>query len=297
MTKSIKPLLVIVAVINIVAAFSFCIFKSNVKADYISAYPKNAVEVHHKVEGNNEADATKIPILTFHTVVNDNLKKSKYSDNEWYAALSDFEKQMKYLYDNGYKTISAEEFENWYDGKVEYPKKTVMLTFDDGDYDFYYLVYPVLKKYHFKAVSFIIGSYTKDFTKNTHADKRYRIGKDVIKKLSYEYPGIEFQSHTYNLHYRTSDDRAIVEVKSYDEIMDDFESNKRFNFKYLAYPYGTRTPEFIKATEDSGINMAFKFGYSVPASRTDARFEISRIKINGQIQYDEYVKILRSCLE
>ena len=31
---------------------------------------------------------------------------------------------MKYLYDNKYRTISAEEFENWYNGKIELPKKT-----------------------------------------------------------------------------------------------------------------------------------------------------------------------------
>ena len=235
-----------------------------------------------------------IPILTFHRITTDENKRKNYNDDEWVAPVSEFKKQIKYLYDNNYKTISASEFENWYYGKVEYPKKTVMLTFDDGDYEFYHIVYPLLKKYNFKATSFIIGSYTGSYTPNLKSDARYRLGKDVIKKLAYEYPNIKFESHSYNLHYRTNDDRPIVLTKSYQDIMKDFENNESFEFKYLAYPYGARTKEFIKAAGDSGIHLAFTFGQKDyrKATRNDKRLEIPRLRIDGDISYADYIKTL-----
>lgn len=45
---------------------------------------------------------------------------------------------MKYLYINGYKTISSEEFYHWYYGEIDYYGKTLMITIDDGYYEDYY---------------------------------------------------------------------------------------------------------------------------------------------------------------
>ena len=52
---------------------------------------------------------------------------------------------MKYIFDNGYKTITSEEFLKWYIVKVEYDNKTLLITLDDGRYEDYYLVYPIIK--------------------------------------------------------------------------------------------------------------------------------------------------------
>lgn len=262
----------------------------------IYAKAHNGVIAKYKLTVDSKY-ANKIPILTFHRIVSAENKKTRHSNDQWVASVSDFEKQMKYLYNNNYKTISASEFENWYYKRIEYPKKTVMLTFDDGDYEFYYLVVPVLKKYNFKATAFIIGSYTGNFTTSLKDEGRYRIGKDAINKISYEYPNIDFQSHSYNLHYRDSEGKAIATTKSYQELMNDFDSNSSFNFKYLAYPFGARTPELIKAAQDSGIRLAFKFGTDTYATRNDYKYEISRVKINGQITYDKYVKKMKGYLK
>lgn len=241
--------------------------------------------------------ARKLPILTFHRIVTDYNKKTKYPNDQWVASVKDFERQMKYLHDNHYLTISANEFESWYNGNIEYPKKTVMLTFDDGDYEFYYLVYPILKKYNFKATSFIIGSYTGEITNKLQDNGRYRLGKDTISRMLYKYSNVKFESHSYNLHYITSDGSQAVVTKSYQEIMDDFKNNSEFNFRYLAYPYGKVTPEFLNATKNSGIRMAFYFGTNTYATRNNDRYQIPRVKVNGQISYSDYLKKLKEVLE
>ena len=239
----------------------------------------------------------KVPILTFHRIVSDRNKKNKYSSNQWVASLSSFEKQMRFLYDNDYKTISIQEFDKWYNGRIELPKKTVMLTFDDGDYEFYYLVYPILKKYNFKATAFIIGSNTHDKTEMLKDSGRYFIGKDRIGEIAKDYPNIQFQSHSYNLHYYNREGIKAVNLRSYNEINLDFKKNKEFAFKYIAYPYGEYNDNMIRAVKNNNMRMAFGFREHVCATRNSNRYVIPRIKVNGQITYTKYVNMMNGYLK
>ena len=80
-------------------------------------------------------------VLMYHDVIIDEYYKSKPDTIE----LSMFEKQLKYLKDNGYKTLSLDEFYCWKKGKCDFGKKAVVLTFDDGFYSFEYQVKPLLE--------------------------------------------------------------------------------------------------------------------------------------------------------
>lgn len=95
-----------------------------------------------------------IPILAYHDFdYQINLKE----DDEWTDSVENFESQMKYIHDNSYTTISMEEFYCWKKGKCTLPKKSVLITFDDGNKSIYNFVYPIMKKYGLKGTSFIIG--------------------------------------------------------------------------------------------------------------------------------------------
>ena len=86
---------------------------------FFIAKPKNN-EVKYLKETDNEKHTDRIPVLTFHRLVPDDVKKEIYPDNQWVGSIDVFEEMIKYLYDNGYKTISTEEFYEWYIGNVEY---------------------------------------------------------------------------------------------------------------------------------------------------------------------------------
>ena len=262
----------------------------------------NGTATIYAVAHNGKSDSIKInvitpyikcfPILTFHRVVKDDVKNRVYSDNEWVAKVSDFEKQMKYLYDNNYNTLSLDEFNLWYSKKREYPKKTVLITIDDGDYELYYLIYPILKKYNLRATSFIIGSKVETTTEPLHgSDKKY-IGLDKINEIKNTYPKLEFESHSYDLHYFINDSPA-VKSKTYEEINNDFALNKKFNFRYIAYPYGSFNQNMINAAKNNNMKMGFRFGQTNCASRKDPRYAIPRLKINGKISYKDYVKKIK----
>ena len=241
--------------------------------------------------------AAKIPVLAFHRVVSDDCKKDYYPDNEWVASVSDFKKEMKYLYDNQYEVISLQDFERWYDGEIELPKKTVVLTFDDGDYEIYYLVYPILKEYGFRATSFIIGSKTEEITAEYVDDgSKHFIGKDLISLVREEYPELQFQSHSYDLHYKTSDGKCAAGSKDYDELDLDFMQNSSFKFTYIAYPYGYYNNDLTEAAKANGIKMGFAMKYAC-ATRNADRYSIPRVTINGQISYNQYVALLQAFID
>lgn len=265
---------------------------------YITAYTHNGL--YAKVRINvveSDEYASSISVLCFHRVVSDVLKKDKHAEDEWVAPVSEFEKQMKYLHDNHYTTLSLDEFNDWYRAKRTVPKKTVVLTFDDGDYEFYYLVYPILKKYNIKATMFIIGSNTGD---TTHAyedvDNRHYLGWDKINEMKKQYPNVSFQSHTYNMHYKHI--KHAVNELSLPQIYQDFETNRQQGiahqnqYKYIAYPFGVFNPDVVYLNGKFNYTLAFDFGPGRKATRKDVIYHIPRMKINGQITMENFIKRL-----
>lgn len=229
-----------------------------------------------------EEKAEKIPVFTFHRVVSDKLKKERYQTDEWVHSAKVFEEQMKYLYDNGYQTISLDELYCWYQKKCEFPKKTVVITFDDGNADDFYIVMPILRKYNFKSTTFVVGNRTKDKENEPYNENiRTFMTKELIKKSKRIYSKMDYQSHTYDMH--TVDPNGKERVLNYtrEQIRDDFKNNEKFKFDYLAYPYGIYNDEIIEQLEESEYKLAFIFRKHDYVTRDSKQYEMPRIKING----------------
>ena len=244
----------------------------------------------NEVEKNEYTD--RIPVIAFHRIVSDENKKNIYPNNKWVGSEKVFDQMMKYIHDNGYETISTEEFYEWYIGKREYSKKTVLITLDDGFYEDYYIVYPILKKYNLKATSFVVGSRIKETTNDYNVMKTNFMGFDVISEIRTNYPNYEIQSHTYNMHYYTSDKKHRIKSMTYEELVNDVKSNEKFNFTTLAYPYGDYNDDIKKILEDNNYLVAFRFSPPDYAYRTSDRYAIPRIKITGESSLDDLKKWL-----
>lgn len=80
-----------------------------------------------------------IPVFTFHSV-----------------EPRSFEEKLKFLSCNNYRTLTGEEFSAAIAGERDIPERSVLLTFDDGTATLWTVAYPLLRKYGFRAVSFII---------------------------------------------------------------------------------------------------------------------------------------------
>lgn len=272
----------IINCILMIIMFSFVFLVTNGKS--------TIVDVARAKSTNGKAD--RIAILTFHRLVPADVKLEKYSDNQWVGSIDKFADMMTYLYNNGYKTISTEEFYRWHKGDIELDRKTVLITFDDGFYEDYYLAYPILKKYNFKATSFVVGNRTKDITRPYDKNEVGFIGYDVIEKVRKEYPNYEFQSHSYNMHYYTKNGKHRIKSMSLEELQKDVTKNKKFKFSAMAYPFGDYNENIEKVLEKNGYLVAFRFTPSKLATRDSDLYAVPRVKINGNATLETLIEWL-----
>jgi peptidoglycan/xylan/chitin deacetylase (PgdA/CDA1 family) len=101
------------------------------------------------------AQHAQIPVLCYHQV-RDWKAKDSHNDKAYIIPPVTFAAQMKMLVDSGYHAILPVELYNYLRYGKPLPSKPVMLSFDDTNADQFTAARPVLLKYHFKAVFFII---------------------------------------------------------------------------------------------------------------------------------------------
>lgn len=234
-------------------------------------------------------NADMIPILTYHKIV----PAGTEFENGLLIAQDTFDEEMKYLHDEGFTTLTLDEFYDWYKGDIEVPEKSVVVTFDDGYYGTYYLAYPVIKKYDQAATVFCIGHHIDDVTAEWDPDEEedHYIGSDVIAETRRDYPRFSFESHTYNMHKKI-DGEHPADVFTYDQMKEDAEMNAAFGFRYLAYPWGDNNETFRQVLAECGYKMAFAYDPFYYATRSDDQYAVNRIKISGKMEMDKFKKIV-----
>jgi peptidoglycan/xylan/chitin deacetylase (PgdA/CDA1 family) len=92
-----------------------------------------------------------IPILCYH--------RFGSRSSQLTVAPAAFEAQMEYLARNGYHVVPLARLTGFLDGKEALPRKTVVVTIDDGYRSTYDIAYPILKKHGFPATVFLYSDF------------------------------------------------------------------------------------------------------------------------------------------
>ena len=166
----------------------------------------------------------KIPVLLYHSIEKDNFQNR--------ISIFDFEKQISFLKKNKYISIYTNEIN-------EKLKNQIILTFDDGYKDIITDVLPILKKYNFKAICFIVSNQIGknniwDQNQKNYNKKELMNKNDINEWLK---NGMLIGSHTQN----HADLTKLEGIKLKNEI----ENSKKFleetfatQVKDFCYPYG-----------------------------------------------------------
>jgi peptidoglycan/xylan/chitin deacetylase (PgdA/CDA1 family) len=177
-----------------------------------------------------------------------------------------FEEQMHYLYENGFKTVSLDEFYFYIAGgkdKRRIEKKKILITFDDGFADNFIHAYPILKRYGFCAVVFLITSRVTD-----SRSIRFNIddlGSGLCEKDELYETNVSRKANIDSVAYGKTDDFLTAgEIKNmFDDRVMDFQSHTHLHAKYYSdnkivdfFNPDTRWPVLF---ETSG-----RFDYGIP---------------------------------
>jgi len=209
-----------------------------------------------------------VPVLMYHSV--------KYEkDNPVRIPKEKFKEQMKYLKDNGYTTLSLDELYDFLENNNPIPKKSVVLTFDDGYKDNYENAYPILKEYGFKATIFMITSCigTGEY-----------LTLEQLKELQQN--GIDIESHTVNhekLNTLSYENKLSI-LKASKETLEKL-LNKEV--KYIAYPYGKYDDSVVRATQASGYKLAVTTK-GTWSDKSDGILTLDRVHISGFSDLDNF---------
>lgn len=196
-----------------------------------------------------------IPILMYHKIPDQDLE----SVHKIYVNKFNFEKHLKFFRFRKFQTLTFSELTEFWNGKKsfkDFPKRPLMLTFDDGYKDNLFNAQPLLKKFNMKATIFLLADHT--ITDNTW-DSNTREPSSAImsfaekKKLD---PNVfEIGSHGFHhLHLnQVSEEKAFEEMKSSkDQLEKDFEKP----ITAFAYPFGSSNLRLAELCEKAGYSFA-----------------------------------------
>lgn len=213
-----------------------------------------------------------VPVLYYHSV-------RESADNEVTISPEMLKTQLKYIKDQGYVTLTISELKEYLLNNSPIPKKSIVITFDDGYMDNYFNAFPILKNLNMVATIFCITS---------DLNGTYYLSIDAINEMCHY--GIDFQSHTVNhpkLDKMTYDEQ-LIELKESKKTLESITGKK---VDCIAYPFGDFNADSIKAAKDSGYSLGFttKIGFS---DRDDNPLKLDRIYISSKYNMDTFKEIL-----
>ena len=190
-----------------------------------------------------------------------------------------FEEQMKFLKEKGYRVISLNQFIDFLEFKKPIPKKSVVITIDDGWRATYEIAFPILKKYGYPATLFV---YT-----DLIVGSKKTLSWDLIQEMASQ--GLDIQGHTKTHRNLTSAEKK-ESFKEYFEAIDKelilsggiFKNKVNKDVTYLAYPYGETNHLVIELIKKQGYRGAFT------VNRGGNPFFIHPYRINRSMIYGTF---------
>lgn len=217
-------------------------------------------------------------------MVREHLPRNKSKFNRLRVKPKEFEKQLKWLKKNGFKSYILSELVNL----DRIPEKSVVITFDDGYEDNFTNAFPLLQKYNFKATIYIV---LNRFNKDWSTDKDLNIASDELNnekmlsdkqvKLMIESGLIEIACHTFdhvNLPKISNNEKVYQIKESKEEIKNIF----NIECNSFAYPFGFYDKDDVNIVKESKYTNATTTVNGVYDRAKFSKFEIPRIMISGR---------------
>jgi len=163
-----------------------------------------------------------VPILLYHRIA------ISETDHRYYVTPETFESEIRLLHDWEYTSITTEMLVEAITEGAELPARPVLITFDDGNLDNYTTAFPIMQKYGFTGVMYLVNNYI--------GYDQYMNKDQILEMVA---AGWEVGSHSMN-HF---DLKAISPQQQRNEIVESRELLEELlgvPVLTFAYPFGSR---------------------------------------------------------
>jgi peptidoglycan/xylan/chitin deacetylase (PgdA/CDA1 family) len=163
----------------------------------------------------------------------------------------DFRSQMKQLKDDGIAVISMKDFLAWRRGEKSIPRKSCIITIDDGYISGYNVAWPILKEFGYPFTMFIYTNYVNVGGKSMTWEQLEQM-RDA---------GVDIECHTVSHHdLRHAPKGQDYPTWLHNEIYtskDILEQKLGIKVVAFAFPYGTHNEQVRKMVTEAGFQAQF----------------------------------------
>ncbi|MDD3304453.1 MAG: polysaccharide deacetylase family protein [Clostridia bacterium] len=225
-----------------------------------------------EVVDNSKAETLKsVSVVAYHFFYDK--KAGEVCDETICHTTDQFESHLKYLKDNNYLTMTMKELDLFIDGNIKLPKKSVVITIDDGAMGVSNKAIPLLEKYDLHATLFLITAW--------------------FKKQDFISPNLEIHSHGDNLHNPgicPGGQGGAIKCLDKEELLKDLAKARSIldNTTIFCYPFYEYNDYAISVLKEAGFTMAFRGGETKVKPGVD-KFKIPRFTFYGSTTLSQFI--------
>ena len=250
------------------------------------------------VLSTSASDSVPLPIVMYHCVLKDTEKSGKYV-----ITPDTLKSDIKYLKNNGYTFVSAQDLIDYTENNGSLPEKPVMLTFDDGFYNNYGYVKPILEECDAKAIVSVVGSYTDEYSESNIANLSYGYLRWIDVYDMFLSSRIEIGNHSYDFHSNNNGRNGSKrnkgeDINTYKQVFydDTKKAQDRFMTKtgflpYIyTYPFGAYSEETTDILKEMGfkVSLSCNEGINSITKAPDCLFLLKRYNRPSGISSEEF---------
>jgi len=220
-----------------------------------------------------------VPILVYHNI-------SAQDKGKLSIASKTFHAQIKQLHADGFHALTLTDFTAFTTGRRQLPRKSVLLTFDDGYKSFVQYARPILKDYAYGATLFVYSDFIGAGSALSWQD---------LRTLSEQ--GFDVQAHSKthtNLKRKEGESEAAYAKRIEAELafpLTLYKKNLPRPVDALAYPYGEMDDELLAFVVKYGYGVAFTVRRQSNAAFASP-LKISRSQIYADMTMKDFTKNL-----
>jgi len=233
----------------------------------------------------------RIPILLYHRLVSRQaVREGRVPDNEpIYASYDDvFAAQSQHLKEAGYTTLNFDDFLAIRAGRMPLPKRSVIVTLDDGYESNFLYAYPTLKRHSQKATIFVApepDEYTRGIVRGIDGF----LSAEQMRELDANGVSIESHTLTHCVLSDLPDDKARYELE---------ESRRRLSeilgrpVRHIAIPRAGYSRRIERVVRECGYQTACCNNKGSSTGLSDP-LALPRIVIERDMSLAEFQRLLR----
>ena len=226
------------------------------------------------------ARTVRVPILMYHHI-DDPPAGASAVRRDLSVSPKRFRRQLEYLRDQGYETITLNDLALHLTVGEPLPPKPIILTFDDGYADAYTQAFPLLKQFGLTGTFFLVtgpmDAHKPDFLSWQQVEEMAEAGM-AFESHSYDHPDLRNRSFDYVV-FQVLASQGAIEERTGETV------------RFFAYPSGRYDQFVIDVLRSAGFwgGVLTAQGATHP---TDKLFTLRRVRVHGDTDLDLFVRRL-----